>query len=617
MFEFDVLIKGSKIVDGTGKLAYEGDIGLKGEKIVSVGKLSGDSKIEIEASGLIASPGFIDTHSHADSTILIYPLAENLIMQGVTMFLGGNCGSSPAPLNKYCSSRIVMANKWWDELGLNTPIPDYISLDNMDRYRDLINRETGFVVDWKTFDEFLGKVEKTGISINYTPLLGHATVRIAVLGDNWRREATKEEIEEMKPHVEEAMLSGSFGISSFFDPSPGEYSSINEILELVKIAQKHGGLYSPHHRHHQNNWYTEDPEEHGYGVTHTPPGEILVGRYHGLLEAIEIGRITKTPLLIAHLAPVYLTPQPTPEYLQEAAAKATIDIIDNAEREGINIFHNTIATSSSIGSEKPIVASFFNTRLSRPEWLRKMSREEFIEGLKKEDFRKRVKSYIYSGRLKFGMIHPLTDPYWTDCFKIIRCKKKEYVGLTIGEIARKRAPKHIIKAQYRESFETIFDILVEDPYTTWADILDKREYPGALRTFLKHSKGMPCIDCGVLPAIPPKNTNPSPFYYGLFPHYIDKFVKEERVLSLEEAVHHATYIPAQKVLGLKGRGIIKPDAYADIVLFNLDEISMAGNYLQPTKPPKGIYKVIVNGKIVYENMKHTGTKPGKVIRRQL
>jgi N-acyl-D-aspartate/D-glutamate deacylase len=622
MIELDLLIKNLSIVDGSGRPAYKGDIGIKGERIAAVGDIKGDASREIEGIGYLVSPGFVDTHSHVDWSILRYPLVENFVMQGITMFLGGNCGNSLAPLKDLVSSPFLLNNalfidEWWSELELNKPVPDCISLDTLDEYCDLIEKKIGFKIDWRTFDEFLSKVERSGLSINYVPLVGHSTIRSAVMGEDWRREATEEEIEEMKAFVEEAMISGAFGMSSFFDLiDPGEYAAVDEVIELVKIVQKLGGIYSPHKRHHRSNWFTEDSREEGYGIAHVPPGEIVCGRYHGLLETIEIGRITKTPLLLAHLVPAYSIPQPCPDYLLEAAAKATIDIIDNAKREGLKIFFNAIAHYASIHSPKPIIRSFFNKQLSRPEWLEKMTKQEFVEKLDKSEFRDEVKKYIYSGRFKFEMFHPLLDPYWTDLFSIIECKNREYVGKTIGEIARSKCPDHVIDAQYDESFNTLFDILCEDPDTMWVGILDKRERQEALRIFLQHSEGMPCTDCAALPSKTRDDALPSRVAYGMFPHYIDKFVKEENVLSLEEAVQRITYLPAQKLLGLNDRGVIRKNAYADLVLFDYKKIRMAGTYFNPTIPPEGIAKVLVNGKIVYENLKHTALKPGKVLRHK-
>jgi N-acyl-D-amino-acid deacylase len=261
-----------------------------------------------------------------------------------------------------------------------------------------------------------------------------------------------------------------------------------------------------------------------------------------------------------------------------------------------------------------MIASFFSRRLVRPEWLEKMNKEEFVQNLKDEGFREKVKEFMYSGRFKVGMLHPLSDPYWIDCYKILTCKNEAFEGKVFGDICRERAPNDIINAVYHESIDTLFDILLEDPDTTWALILDKREYPGAIPVFLKHPSGMPCIDSGVVPAKIKGDYKPAPIYYGLFPLYIDTYVKQKGTLTLEEAVKKATYVPAQEVLGLKDRGIIQEGAYADIVIFDLESIGMTGDYENPSSPPDGIEYVLVNGKIAYKDKTHTGARSGKVLR---
>jgi N-acyl-D-amino-acid deacylase len=357
-------------------------------------------------------------------------------------------------------------------------------------------------------------------------------------------------------------------------------------------------------------------EEYGYGLFHAPRGEVISGRYHGLLEAIEISqKANNIPLLIAHFTPAYKIPQPHPESLQKAVAEATLsEIVDKALGEGIKVHYNVIACQYSIGSQEPMISSFFSRRLVRPDWLKELSKEEFVQNLRDGEFRKRVKDFMYSGRFKVGMLHPLSDPYWMDCYKIVTCKNKDYEGRVFGEICRERSPNSIINAVYHESVETLFDILVEDPDTTWALVLDKREYPGAIPVFLKHPSGMPCIDSGVVPAKIKGDFKPAPIYYGLFPLYIDTYVKQKGTLTLEEAIKKATFVPAQEVLGLRDRGIIQEGAYADIVVFDLETIKMTGDYVNPSSPPDGIEYVLVNGKIVYQDKKHTGERSGKVLR---
>jgi len=591
---YDVLIKDARIVDGTGRAAFKGSVGIKGEKIAAVGDIAGEATRVIDGSGLVTCPGFVDPHSHADISILEYPLAENLVMQGITTFAGGNCGFSLAPISDLAQFETTM--RMWR-----------------------LDLEWG----WKTFGEWLSKVEGTGLSPNYVPLVGHNTVREAVMGEDFKRKATSDEIEAMKGWVEEAMKAGAFGLSAGLDAAwSGHFADVDaEIVPLAKIAEKYGGFFTPHTRHHQNQWPVDDPSEYGYGIFHAPTGEIITGRYHGLLEAVEISRkANRIPLHIVHFTPAYIIPQPHPDFVDEAVAKATLmEIIDKARDEGLNVTFNAIAWSQSIGSRVPVIDTFFVSRLLLPEWLRALSKKEFVENLKTRAFRNKVKGMVYSGKFKFGMIHPLTDPYWMDCYKIIECKNKSYEGRTIGEMARERRPDSIIEAVYEASLEVIFDMLVEDPDATWALIIDKREY-GALATFFKHPAGMPCTDVQALPAAPKRTTTTygrgiPPIAYGLFPHYLRTFVKEKGVLSLEEAIKKATSVPAQEVLGLKDRGVLKEGAYADIVVLDFERLREGEDFMAPARPPEGIEHVLVNGTMAYENKAHTGKKPGKVLRR--
>jgi len=585
---YDLLIENTMIIDGTGKPAFRGSVGISRAKIAAVGEVKGDAATVIDGSGLVTCPGFVDPHSHADISILQYPLTENLVMQGITTFLGGNCGISLAPIKR----------------------STYFFEQTMGR------RKLDFDLDWRTFDEWLLKVQEVGPSVNYVPLVGHGAVRGTVMGQDFRREATSQEIEEMKLLVDEAMRHGAFGLSAGLDYCPGDFAGVEELVELAKVAQEHDGLFTPHTRHHVNQWPVEHPEEYGYGLFDAPTGEIIAGRYHGLLEAVEISRqANHIQLHIGHMTPAYIIPQPHPAFLDEAAAEATlVEVVDRARDEGLDVTYNMIAWSQSIAHAAPIIESFFSPRLLfLPEWLKALGKEEFTEKLKAKAFRDKVKGVIYSGKFKFAMIHPLTDPYWMDGYRILRCKNKAYEGKTIGEIARKRQPDHIIQAVYEESVEVVFDILVEDPETVWALIIDKREH-GALPVFLKHPAGMPCTDVFALPATPPQMYGIPPIAYSLYPHYIRLYVKEKGVLSLEEAIKKATSVPAQEVLGLKDRGVIREGAYADIVVFDFDRIKEGDDFLEPNRPPEGIEHVLVNGTVVYEKMAHTGAQPGKVLR---
>jgi N-acyl-D-aspartate/D-glutamate deacylase len=405
----DVLvIRDTTIVDGTGRPAYTGSVAIRGSKIVAVGQVDVDGARRIDGEGRITCPGFVDPHSHADGSILDYPLAENLVMQGITTFVGGNCGMSQAP----------------------TEDPSQ---------------------PWRTFDEWLSHVEGVGLSPNYAPLVGHNTVRRIALGEKWRREATADEVQAMADMVEEAMRGGAFGLSTGLDAAwPAHFAAVDEIVALAKVARRYGGFFAPHTRHHQSQWPADDPDEYGYGIFHAPAGEVIAGRYHGLLEAVEISRkADQVPLIIAHLTPAYVVPQPHPDFLDDALARATLmDVIDRPRQEGLDVTYNVIAWSQSIASEAPLMASFFNPALALPEWIKDMSPEAgapeaFAHGLKERAFRDKVRDFVFSGKFKFRMIHPHADPYWMDCIQIVRCQDESYVGKTIGELARQREPDSI------------------------------------------------------------------------------------------------------------------------------------------------------------------------------
>lgn len=591
--EFELVINNGTVTDGTGKPRFRADIGIADGKITAISPNEHlDGKQKLDATGLIVAPGFVDIHSHADLSLLQSPLAKNFIMQGVTTFVGGNCGMSMAPLgDNYRYSGVTLPGN----------------------LRDTVEN-----IDWHTFGEWLSRVQSNGTSLNYIPLVGHSAVRVAAMGENFKRKATAAEIEAMKTQVEEAMQSGAFGISSSFDPGPGEYASFEEILELAKVAKKYGGLYTPHTRYHQESWISDDPDIYGYGLMHGYKGEIIAGRYHGLIEALEIAQSAQIRLLIAHFTPSYIIPQPHPEFLQEAAAEATLmEIIDAPRKQGIDVFFNVIAYTPSIGLPVKILDSFFHTGLSRPEWIMGMSKDAFVENLKAEEFREKVRDWFFSGRFKFFMIHPVVNPYWMDSFTVIRCRNKEYEGKVIGEIARAKSPGRIVETVYRSSLNTIFDIISCDPDATWGLSFDPRENPGALRKFLQHPSGIPCTDSFGMPESSDEAslaTHP-PIAYGLFPHYLKEFVKDKKIMTLEEAIMKATSLPARNVLGLKDRGVLSLGAYADIVVFDFDRIGMGGDLRTPARPPTGIEYVLVNGEVTYANMSHTGVKAGKVIRR--
>jgi N-acyl-D-amino-acid deacylase len=204
------------------------------------------------------------------------------------------------------------------------------------------------------------------------------------------------------------------------------------------------------------------------------------------------------------------------------------------------------------------------------------------------------------------MIHTKADPFWFNCFSILHCQNNKYVGKTIGEIA---------KQEKKDPLEVLFDMLVDDSDTRWVQHLDRRQSAAATVAFLQHPQTMACTDMGVYPANPKGASLPPPIAYGLYPNYIKTYVRERKVVSLEEAIKKATYLPAQRI-NLDDRGVIRKGTFADILIFDFDKIDYTGNFLDPAVRPEGINYVLINGQLVYKDKTHTKARPGKVLRRK-
>jgi len=581
--KYDLLIKNAKIIDGTGKGAFKGDVAVKGERIVAVGKVSGAAASIIDAAGLVVCPGFIDPHSHADLEIQKYPLAENLVMQGITTFVGGQCGSSLAPRDK-------------------------------DYYFGMTKEKIGFPVDWTTFGEYLASVEKSGIALNFAPLVGLGTVKTRVMGNDYRRTPTPQEIEAMKGAIEEAMKSGAFGLSSGLDYLPDKFAGFDELVEVAKVVQKYGGLYVPHTRYTNFEWPTQNPEEVCFGRYPGLPENVDLGEYKGVIEAIEVGKKANVRLHIAHISNLYNIFQPHPDYLEEAAAKATIWTLDKAVKEGVDLSFDFVAHANSICKKEKLIDAFYSKNILGLSWVQDFGKKEFVERLKTREFRDRLRRVHDSCQLCFGWVHTKVDPYWADRFIIVKSANSAYDGKIVGEIAR---------SKNADSLETLFDILTEDPEVIWSQITDVRGTEIMNAVFLTHPAAFPSTDVSS-GALKPKegqkaedfdNEMQGPIAFGLYPHYINNYIKKLKVVSLEEGIKRATWLPAQR-FGIKDRGILKAGAYADIVLFNYETIRDKLDFLNPIQIPDGIECVLVNGTIVWRGKAHTGVKPGKVLRHQ-
>ncbi len=572
--KFDLIIKNGWIIDGLGNPKFKSDIGIKEETILEIGTLpENEGNTIIDAEGLCVCPGFIDPHAHFDLTIEMFPECENGIIQGITTFVGGNCGMS----------------------SILTP-PDKFN-----------------------FPEFLSRLEKLGIGINFAPLIGHGYIRGNVMGDDYKRIATSSEIEKMKVLTENAMKEGAFGISTGLDYNPTMHSNTHEIIELVKVVQNYGGIYATHHRYLQSKWPTDDITKTDYCNYPGDVDEVWFGRYHGLMEAIEIGRQTKIPIQISHLYNVYRIPQPHPDFLEVAAAKATLALIDQAVEGGVDVTFDRMVTFREIQGAKPIINDFLKVDNGNLNFLKEMGQELFLQRLVDPDFRTQLKTLSKEGKLKILYSNTRADPFWMNRMIIIHCKDPHFIDKNIGDLARK---------DNKDALDVIFDLILLDDQVEYQQILDEKEMTeSALPIFLTHPRCMPCSDLIDYPPLKTpisemaqvirdnviQNIN-SPHTYNMYPYFFGTFIREKKIMPLEEAIRKSTSQVAQR-FGIEKRGEIKENNFADLVIFDFNSIGMVATYKNPRQAPQGIKYVVLNGQVAMQENQQSHKKYGKVLHK--
>ena len=528
---FDVIIKNGKVIDGAGNPWFKADVGINGQKISAIGRLSAEkaSKI-IDADGLVVSPGFIDMHSHSDLELLVNPKAESKIRQGITTEVIGNCGGSAAPLN--------------DLMKAET------------RKTESLIEEAKLQLDWSTMKDYLNRLGRQGVAVNVIPLVGHANLRVCTMGFV-DRSPTKTELEEMKKRLAQAMEEGAFGMSTGLIYPPGCYAETDELIELSRVVASYGGIYTSHIR---------------------DEGDKML---ESVKEAIGIGGEAGIPVEISH--------HKAEGKANWGKVKESLKMIEDVRDRGIDVTCDVY----------PYVAASTVLSAELPHWAHEGGTEKLVQRLTDAETRDRLSREMREASPDRASL--VEDDIW-DFTQIARYKNHpDLEGKTISEIAQ---TKHM------DAFELVFDLLIDDAAISIVRFLMCED---DVCTVLRHPVSMIGTDAS---AVAPHGVlgkgKPHPRSYGSFPRVLGKYVREERILTLENAIRKMTSLPAQK-LGLRDRGIIREGMRADITIFNPETVTDRTTYQNPHQYPDGIEYVIVNGKIAVREREHTGELAGRVM----
>jgi N-acyl-D-aspartate/D-glutamate deacylase len=415
--------------------------------------------------------------------------------------------------------------------------------------------------DWRTLGQYFARLENQGLGINLATYVGATQVRRMVLGDV-DRAPTAAELDQMKALVRAAMLDGAFGVSTSLEYAPAPYATTEELIALAREAARHGGIYATHMR------------SEGVAVL------------EALDEAIRIGREAKIPIEIWHLK---AAGKPSWGRMPEIVAK-----IEQARKESIEVGANTYAYPA------------WNNALSAfvPPWAHDGGDQKMIERLRDPVTRKRIRSDMESAAGNW-------ENEWqeipnADAVLISAVQNPQLMqlqGKTLAELA---------KAKNQEPIETLFDILIEDDAFTAVSVFGMSEPDIALA--LKQPWVSIGTDwSGTAPNGLLGQEHSHPRGYGTFPRILRKYVREEHLLTLEDAIRKFTSLPAQR-MRLADRGVIKQGMWADIVIFDPDQIRDLATFEQPNQLSVGMRFVLVNGVPVIAEGTATNALPGKVLR---
>lgn len=511
---FDIVIKGGRVVDGTGSPWYVADIGIRDGKIFRIGRIDSQAEHTIDATGLIVAPGFIDMMGQTASPMLDDPAtASNLLSQGITTI---NCGEgvSAAPLS------------------------------------DTDAKHTG----WRTMAEYFQFLDMRGLPVNAVQTVGHTQVRQLVLG-NVDRRPTSDELNRMKELVREGMQAGAIGLSTALIYPPAVFATTEEIASLAEVAGQYGGRYFTHMRNE---------------------GDRLL---EAIDEAMEIGRSAKTPVHIFHL---------------KAAGRANWGKMELA----IARIKAARAAGQQVTAD---IYPYINNGLGIAALIHP---RHFAEGEAK--FISQLSDPAVQAAIRKEME---TETGWENWYQHIG---SDWDKLIVGSAADAnyssltgQSLAAIAKAKGEDPWVTFFNLVRGEAFVLPESMTEANLIRAMKQEFISF-----CTDVGPAGG---SGIASHPRAFGAFPKIMSRYVRDQGVITLEQAISQASAVAANEVMAYD-RGKIGVGLAADVIVFDSDRIVDRATFAEPKRHAEGMKQVIVNGQLVWDNGTLTGKRPGKVLR---
>lgn len=529
--QFDLLIRGGTVYDGSGKPGIRADVGIRGDTIAEIGDLAdAKAKTVIDADGQAVAPGFINVLSWATESLLHDGRSQSDIRQGVTLEVFGE-GWSMGPLSE--------------------PMKRRLKADQ---------GELKYDVAWTTLAEYLQHLERKGVSCNVASFVGATTVRIHVLGYE-NRQPSRQELAKMQALVRADMEQGALGVGSSLIYAPAFYADTQELIELAKVAAEYDGVYISHIRS-EGNRLSEAVDE-----------------------FLTIVREAKVAGEIYHL---------------KAAGEANwpkrwevIKKLEEARTAGLRVSANMYSyAAASTGLDAAM-----------PPWVQEGGYKRWVERLRDDATRKKVAREMRTASDKWENLLLLAGS--AEKVLLVGFKNpdlRHLTGETLADVARQRslspedaAIQLVIEDGSR--VECVYFLMNEEDVRRnvalpWVSLGSDGASLAAEGIFLK--------------------SQPHPRAYGNFARVLAKYVREEKVLPLELAIHKMSGLPAA-TLRLQRRGLLRPDYFADVVVFDPAKVQDHATFEQPHQYATGVSDVLVNGVAVIKAGEHTNATPGRAV----